>query len=252
MTFTPFRTTKYLSSIATRFAFALLFMPFLMNSTTAFSQQLVSSQLISVDKTGLMSLEPEQIIQSLRQEFGPYDARLSEALRQLGRSYQEVGEHELALKLLKDAWQISKINFCLYSADQLPTLELIVYSEMELQRWDSVDNHYAYLELLYRRIFNSQDPELELGLQKVSAWHVHALSIRDSSSHVTHLRKAYHLFKDRLEMAEANLDPQDPKFGYLKESIQITEQQLRLRAQRDNGMIWQPSIAGSSLLADSY
>ena len=81
---------------------------------------------------------------------------------------------------------------------------------------------------------------------------MHALSIRDSSSHVTHLRKAYHLFKDRLEMAEANLDPQDPKFGYLKESIQITEQQLRLRAQRDNGMIWQPSIAGSSLLADSY
>jgi hypothetical protein len=78
------------------------------------------------------------------------------------------------------------------------------------------------------------------------------LSIRDSSKHVVHLRKAHHLFKDRLEMAEGNLDPADPKFGYLKESIKITEQRLRLIAQKDNGVIWQPSIAGSSLLADSY
>ncbi len=252
MTFTPFKTTKYLSNIAARSALAVLFMPILLNSAPVFSQQLASKQLVSADSIGLLNPEPQDIVQSLREEYGPYDARLSEALRQLGRNYQEAGQHELALELLKSAWQISKINFGLYSEDQLPTLELIVYSEMELQRWAEVDNHYAYLELLYRRIFDSQDPQLELGLQKVSAWHVHALSIRDSSSHVVHLRKAYHLFKDRLAMAEVNLDPADPKFGYLKESIQITEQQLRLRAQRDNGMIWQPSIAGSSLLADSY
>lgn len=252
MIFTPLKTAQHLNSIAVRSAFAALVILLLLNSLAVFSQQLASLDLSTSTEIGQSNLEPEGILRLLREEYGPYDVRLSEAMHQLGRSYQESGQHELALEFLKGAWQISKVNYGLYSEDQIPTLELIIYSEMELQRWESVDGHYAYLELLHRRIYDANDPLLELGLQKVSAWHVHALSIRDSSKHVAHLRKAYHLFKDRLEMAEQNLDPEDPKFGYLKESIQLTELQLRLIAQKDNGLIWQPSIAGSSLLADSY
>jgi tetratricopeptide (TPR) repeat protein len=252
MIFTPFKTSKHLHSIAARSAFAGLVLPLLFTAAAANGQQLASPQLAGTHDISDINLEPDVNLSLLREEFGPYDEALSEALRQLGRRYQESGQHELALDFLKDAWQISKVNHGIYSADQVPTLELIIYSEMELQRWESVDNHYAYLELLHRRIYRENDPQLELGLQKVSAWHVHALSIRDSSKQVTHLRKAYHLLKDRLELAEANLDLADPKFGYLRESIQITEQRLRLIAQKDNGLLWQPSIAGSSLLADSY
>lgn len=244
----PIENQKRLYSIAAYSLFAGLIVSLISFSTAVAGQSLASPQYASYAETD----NPEQLIQSLREELGPYSDALAETLRQYGRSHQENGDHELALEFLKDAWQISKINHGLYSADQVANLELIIYSEMELQRWDAVDDHFAYLELLHRRVYASNDPELELGLQKVSAWHVHALSIRDSSKHVEHLRKAYHLFKDRLQMAEGNLAADDPKFHYLKESIQITEQRLRLLAQRDNGVIWQPSIAGSSLLADSY
>jgi len=252
MIFTAKKTSNYLSSLATKSALAVFLIPLIVNSSDVSAQQLATLSLPSASELNQSQMGPKAVLRNLKEQFGPYDEELSEALRQLGRSYQEAGQHELALEFLKDAWQISKVNHGLYNPDQIPALELIIYSEMELQRWDSVDNHYAYLELLHRRVFDAADPQLELGLQKVSAWHVHALSIRDSSKHVAHLRKAYHLFKDRLEIAEDNLDPADPKFGYLKESIQITEQRLRLIAQKDNGMIWQPSIAGSSLLADSY
>jgi hypothetical protein len=252
MTFTPFKTPKHLTSIAVRSAIAGLFIPLLFTATAANGQQFDSSQSTGIKSVSGLQLEADDHRKLLREEFGAYDEALAEALHQVGRRYQEAGEHELALDFLKDAWQISKVNHGIFSAAQVPTLELIIYSEMELQRWESVDNHYAYLELLHRRVYAANDPQLELGLQKVSAWHVHALSIRDSAKQVAHLRKAYHLFKDRLELAEANLDPADPKFGYLKESIQITEQRLRVMAQKDNGLVWQPSIAGSSLLADSY
>ncbi len=252
MTYSPFKTLKFHSSQAAQPALAVFIISLLLISSAVHGQQLAPSASVAADAVKPLHSESKAILRALQEEFGPYHESLSETLRQFGRGYQEAGQHELALEFLKDAWQISKVNHGIYSEDQVPTLELIIYSEMELQRWDSVDNHYAYLELLHRRVYDLNDPRLELGLQKVSAWHVHALSIRDSSKHVAHLRKAYHLFKDRLEMAEGQLDPADPKFGYLKESIKITEQRLRLIAQKDNGVIWQPSIAGSSLLADSY
>jgi len=60
------------------------------------------------------------------------------------------------------------------------------------------------------------------------------------------------LFKDRLAMAEQNLDHNDPKFGYLRQSIRITEQQLRLNSQANKAIIVQQQRASGSLLADSF
>ncbi|MFT6093338.1 MAG: hypothetical protein ACJA2Q_001234 [Pseudohongiellaceae bacterium] len=195
---------------------------------------------------------PEKLIANLKQELGSYNASLPEALRVVGRQFQEADNHESALTLLKDSWQLSRINDGFYSVSQIPTLELIIFSEMELENWQEVDEHYSYLELLHRRAFDEKDPRLELGLQKVSAWHVHALSLSSGRERVHHLREAYHLFKDRLEMAEQNLDHSDPKFGYLHQSIRITEQQLRLNSQIDKAIILQQQRASGSLLADSF
>ncbi|MFT4888700.1 MAG: hypothetical protein ACJAY7_001608 [Pseudohongiellaceae bacterium] len=195
---------------------------------------------------------PEKLIANLKQKLGSYNAALPEALRVVGRQFQEADNHESALTLLKDSWQLSRINDGFYSASQIPTLELIIYSEMELENWQAVDDHYSYLELLNRRVFDEMDPRLELGLQKVSAWHVHALSLSSGRERVHHLREAYHLFKDRLAMAEQNLDHSDPKFGYLHQSIRITEQQLRLNSQVNKAIILQQQQASGSLLADSF
>lgn len=226
-----------------------------------FGQQLPASSLtatymssndIVLDWFKLPEQSPKKLIANLKQELGSYNASLPEALRVVGRQFQEADNHESALTLLKDSWQLSRINDGFYSASQIPTLELIIYSEMELENWQAVDDHYSYLELLYRRVFDEKDPGLELGLQKVSAWHVNALSLSSGRERVRHLREAYHLFKDRLAMAEQNLDHNDPKFGYLRQSIRITEQQLRLNSQANKAIIVQQQRASGSLLADSF
>lgn len=252
-------TTSQFSPISSKIialTFCLIF-----GSTSAISQQLTATAFstsiqqteLAFDWSVVADKSPAAVIRTLKEEFGPYDSRLPVSLRVLGRQYQEASDHDSALVLLQDAWQLSRINDGFYSESQIPTLELIIYSEMELENWDAVDNHYAYLELLHRRAFDESDPRLELGLQKVSAWHVNALSFTVGKERVHHLRSAYHLFKDRLAMAKKNLDSNDPKFGYLHESIKITEYQLRLNSQQNKAMILQQQGVGRrSLLADSF
>lgn len=227
-----------------------------------FGQQLAASSLtatyipsndIVLDWAQRPEQSPEKLIATLKEEIGAYNPRLAETLRVVGRQFQEADNHQSALTLLTSSWQLSRVNDGFYNASQIPTLELIIYSEMELENWQAVDDHYSYLELLHRRVFDENDPRLELGLQKVSAWHVNVLSLSSGRDRVQHLRAAYRLFKDRLAMAEKNLDLSDPKFGYLHESIRITEQQLRLNSQMNKAIVLQQQQVGSgSLLADSF
>lgn len=242
-----------------RFAvfFSLLFAPVVSSAQQFSSAALAISSgdgELSIEWSQLSEQTPAKILSTLKEEFGSYNPELPEALRLIGRQYQEADDHGSALTLLRDSWQLSRINDGFYSASQIPTLELIIFSEMELANWEAVDNHYTYLELLHRRVFDESDPRLEIGLQKVSAWHVNALSLRSGSTErIHHLRAAYHLFKDRLALAEENLESSDPKFGYLRESIKLTEQQLRINSEINKAIILQQQGAGSgSLLADSF
>lgn len=254
----PKKPRKLFKSAESRTRFALLF-TLLFAPALSYGQQFsltanATDSQINFDWSRLSNQPPAKIISTLKEELGAYDSRLPNTLRLIGRQYQEADAHSEALTLLKDAWQLSRINDGFYSDAQIPTLELIIFSEMEMGNWEAVDDHYAYLELLHRRVFDESDPRLELGLQKVSAWHVNALSLRaGKTERIHHLRSAYHLFKDRLAMAEANLDSSDPKFGYLRESIKLTEQQLRLNSEMNKAIILQQQRVGSgSLLADSY
>ncbi|MFK7862982.1 MAG: hypothetical protein AB8B95_02030 [Pseudohongiellaceae bacterium] len=222
-------------------------------SASAFTPNVTSGELAAT-WSQLSDQPPAKVIAQLKEELGAYDVRLPEILRVFGRQYQEAGDHASALELLSNSWQLSRINEGFYSSSQIATLELIIYSDTELGNWSDVDNHYAYLELLHRRAFDDNDPRLEIGLQKVSAWHVNALSLRvGSKERIHHLRSAYHLFKDRLAIAEKNLDATDPKFGYLRESIKLTEAQLRFNSNRDKAAILQQQVVGiGSLIADNY
>lgn len=262
MTLIDQKTPLYSSFLRKISQFSALIFTIVLTTNTSFGQQLSAAAFALNGEQNDLTLEwgvlanqpPAKVIATLKEELGAYNVSLPGIFRVIGRQYQEADDHSSALKLLKDSWQLTRINDGFYSESQIATLELIIYSDMELGNWENVDDHYAYLELLHRRVFAESDPRLEIGLQKVSAWHVNALSLRvGSKERIHHLRAAYHLFKDRLSLAEQNLDASDPKFAYLRESIKLTEAQLRINSQRDKAIILQQQVTGSgSLLADSF
>ena len=157
-----------------------------------------------------------------------YDQSLVTPTFERARSFQEIGSHAEAVKLYKEAIHILRINHGLYDDAQIDLIHAMIESEISLQNWEQVDKHYAYLEHLYRKLYDISDPRLEIGLQKVVTWHVNALNFNIDGKRIEHLQQANDLFKLRLEIAQLTLNSDDPKLEYLNRNIEICERQLFL------------------------
>jgi len=186
----------------------------------------------------LPSLDPaSRIITTLESDFGAYDQRQIESLEDLGRLSQSAGEHQQALLLFKQALHVARINQGLYHESQISIVDDIISAEISLKNWEEVNNFYAYQEHLYRRLFEVDDPRLEAGLRKVSAWHITALNVNLGGNRIEHLRKVRKLFKLRMQIAENTLSLDDPKFAMLARNIEIFERELFLSSDLNREML---------------
>ena len=88
----------------------------------------------------------------------------------------EAWDHVAAPEAFDLAWQITRVANGLLHGSQIPIVLSMLVSEIELEDWESVDNHFGYLEHLYQRPYNNDDQRFEIGLQKVSSWHVNAFT----------------------------------------------------------------------------
>ncbi len=215
---------------------AKLFLTFcislLTNSTLA--------QGLSVNLTDELvpAIDPDsRSIMILDSDYGAYDRRQVERLEDLGRLTQSEGEFQQALMLFKQALHIARINNGLYHESQIPIVDEIIAVEIALRNWESVDNFYTYQEHLYKRLYPMDDPRLEAGLRKVSAWHVNALNVNLDGKRIEHLRKANNLFKLRMQIAENTLSLDDPRFAVLAQNIEICERELFLASDLNREMM---------------
>lgn len=184
-------------------------------------------------------------------EFNAYDQGQVALLSLQARHLQEVGSHIDAVAAYKEAIHVLRINQGLYNPAQLDLLDAMIESEISLQNWEQVDRHYAYMENLYRRLYDITDPRLESGLQKVVSWHVNALNMNIDGKRIEHLQKANKLFKLRLHIAQLTLHTDHPKLDFLYRNIEICERQLFLASDLSREMQRRQQRARqNSLLAD--
>lgn len=207
------------------------------------------SQPVPDDVSGLVDeFEAAQPDKDPEPVFNPYSLRGLEPAIESGIVSQESGQHAVAISAFDQALQITRIKYGLYHEAQIPLLEGIIVSGMEMRDWELVDARYAYMEHLYRKLYSTDDPRLERGLQKISSFHVNAFNSNLDGRREYHLRRAAKLFRARLEVAENTLAEDHPHFEYLNEGIEISRHHLyRLTsAQREK----QQSSARDRLLAD--
>lgn len=184
-------------------------------------------------------------------EFNAYDGTLVAPLYQEARQQQESGNHTAAVILYKEAIHILRINQGLYNDAQIDLLDAMIDSEISLQNWEQVDKNYAYMENLYRRLYDVTDPRLEIGLQKVVSWHVNALNVNIDGKRIEHLQQANKLFRLRLQIAQLTLHTDDPKLDFLYRNIEICERQLFLASDLNREMQKrQQRTRQNALLAD--
>lgn len=179
---------------------------------------------------------PSEAITTLSSDFGAYDQRQIESLEDLGRIRRSEGEHLQAFAFFKQALHVARINQGLYHDSQIPIVDDIISAGIGLKNWEEVNNYYAYQEHLFRRLYNMDDPRLEEGLKKISAWHITALNINLDGKRIEHLRKANQLFKLRRKVAENTLAAGDPQFTMLTRNIEYFERQLFLSSDLNREM----------------
>ena len=136
------------------------------------------------------------------------------------------GNFSRALDSLKKVTIVSRIQNGFYNETQIVLQKLMIENERALKNWSAVDDHYAHLEVIYRRFYSSDDEKLENGLSEISGWlsfSLYGLLLDDRHKR---MRRAHQILKKRLEIAETKLSTGRRNALLLSEKLSILEREL--------------------------
>tara|TARA_S200000501_G_scaffold37075_1_gene30555 strand:- start:179 stop:919 length:741 start_codon:yes stop_codon:yes gene_type:complete len=136
------------------------------------------------------------------------------------------GNFSRALEFLKKATTASRIENGFYNETQIVLQKLMIENERALKNWSAVDDHYAHLEVIYRRLYSFDDEKLESGLSEISGWLSFSLYDLPLADRHKRMFRAYQILKKRLEIAETKLSTGRRKASLLSEKLSILEREL--------------------------
>lgn len=113
-------------------------------------------------------------INDLSAELGTYDPALIELQGDLGRTYLELDEFELAHGVLEQAMQLVRVNDGLYGERQVELLRSLVQANLGLQAWEQVDIYSHLLFDLQSRMHDRDSSAYAQALISFSDWHLQA------------------------------------------------------------------------------
>jgi tetratricopeptide (TPR) repeat protein len=166
-------------------------------STNAFS--LGGSHDVSSGGRVLASIEHSQsVIERIESQQGAYGNDLSQELLSIGLTYQKHGKHNEAIKALKRALHLKRINEGLYSTTQIPIIKKLIDSLSVKNKWALVDNRYAYLKWLYAQNYEPEAIEtLSINLL-MAKWYLKSYSLQRLEKPIVDLMNSYSAYSRAL------------------------------------------------------
>jgi tetratricopeptide (TPR) repeat protein len=113
-------------------------------------------------------------------EQGPFSDTLREDLYSIGELYQQLEEHEEAIKAFDRALNVSRINFGLRSLDQVSVLENMAESYLALGQNSNADAMMDASFKLQSDYYGDGSPALSGPLMKLGDWNTDAFMTRSS------------------------------------------------------------------------
>ena len=148
------------------------------------------------------------------------------AILETASAMYRAGNYGQALESLKRAAIVSRIKNGFYNETQIVLQKLMIENERALKNWSAVDDHYAHLEVIYRRLYSFDDEKLESGLSEISGWLSFSLYDLPLADRHKRMFRAYQILKKRLEIAETKLSTGRRKASLLSEKLSILEREL--------------------------
>jgi len=180
---------------------------------------------------------------------GPYHQNSSEVLYSLGLELQKDGQHGKALKALRQAMHINRVNRGLNSLSQAPMLRGIINSQKSLMNFEPVTNSYQQLLRMHMASYGEQDPRIAPLLNELALWHIDAYQFDDSSKRIDHLTSANSLIAGALKLNQAQAMPEPREQIKLLRSAAL----INFHLSRHKGDEWSASTDSHySLSADGF
>ena len=134
----------------------------------------------TIDSLDLLDSSITQLQESIFQyelEGGVYDYRLSELYLSVGNTYQQLDKPQLAIDAFNEALQLSRINGGLFTEDQLPVVEKLVESYLNLGDIPTANLNQEYLFYIQQKINGAAHPIILIELLEYADWNLHAASL---------------------------------------------------------------------------
>ena len=180
---------------------------------------------------------------------GPYHQNSSEVLYSLGLELQKGGQHAKALKALRRAMHINRVNRGLNSLSQAPMLRGIINSHKYLLNFEPATNSYHQLLRMHMASYGKQDPRLAPLLNELALWHIDAYQFDDSKRRIDHLTSANSFITGALKLNEVQANPK------LREQVELLRNAalINFHLSRHEGNEWSASTDSHySLSADGF
>jgi hypothetical protein len=114
----------------------------------------------------------QNAIEFKESEEGIYGSGLSQELLNLSDLYQKQGDHNRAIDTLKRSLHLTRINEGLYSRNQIPIVEKLIFNLKANKQWDRVNDQYYNLYQIYHRHYSDNDVELLDVELTLANWHL--------------------------------------------------------------------------------
>ena len=145
-------------------------------SNSSSSNNLDSSQ-VNLDLLDSSLVQFQESILQFELEGGVYDYRLSELYLGIGNTYQQLDESQLAIEAFSEALQLRRINDGLLTEDQIPIVEELVESYLNMGDIASANLNQEYLLYLNQKIYGAGHPIILSALLEYADWNLYAASL---------------------------------------------------------------------------
>ncbi|NQZ23751.1 MAG: hypothetical protein HRT53_17090 [Colwellia sp.] len=189
-----------------------LFLPVTLFICSATGAELIGTQQSNASETLSISAYPQTNFSTLVEKYqttieeieskqGVYGEDLSQQLFSLGMAYQQKGEHGQAIETLTRSLHLNRINNGLYSTSIFPILNTLINSLAKEEQWNSVDNHYTYLNWLYEQNYNEEDIETFAIKMQMANWYLKSYTLKRHKEPIVDLLNCYYAYEQALNIA---------------------------------------------------
>lgn len=154
----------------------------------------------------------EQVLEELEYSGGAWSVELAEELEVLGSLLYQQGEFEESIEVLERAVHVNRVNYGLYSPQQIPLIQQQIAGHIALDQWREADTLQQYAFYAQNRAFGATDPRMISVYQSLARWNLVLFYRQIDADPTPRLLQTYQLFRAAAGGVRAHFGPRDPRY----------------------------------------